>query len=216
MVKEVLGRFHASNLVTCDEDIKLMNTLRDMRQNSRLCMKALFNESFGSTFLTDTGKESAFAYNVQRYADVYTSRLENFMLFSSDAWLYTPFDVKILPHHVKVLFWSTTLHSDLAFPIFTLLCTQMFIPKSEISFADHVFSPWTVMDHSDYLIWSVTHLIWITAGCPILVDDQARWDHPKVRGVTRIPILTVSLWVLKFLFFVDQCLFSLCKVRDYD
>jgi hypothetical protein len=104
MVKEVLGRFHASNLVTCDEDIKLMNTLRDMRQNSRLCMKALFNESFGSTFLTDTGKESAFAYNVQRYADVYTSRLENFMLFSSDAWLYTPFDVKILPHHVKVLF----------------------------------------------------------------------------------------------------------------
>ncbi|CAM6012545.1 unnamed protein product [Sphagnum balticum] len=103
MVKEVLGRFHASNLVTCDEDIKLMNTLRDMRQNSRLCMKALFNENFGSTFLTDTGKESAFAYNVQRYADVYTSRLENFMLFSSDAWLYTPFDVKILPHHVKVV-----------------------------------------------------------------------------------------------------------------
>ncbi len=83
-------------------------------------MKALFNESFGSTFLTDTGKESAFAYNVQRYADVYTSRLENFMLFSSDAWLYTPFDVKILPHHVKVLFWSTTLHSDLAFSYFHL------------------------------------------------------------------------------------------------
>jgi hypothetical protein len=42
------------------------------------------------------------------------------MLFSSDAWLYTPFDVKILPHHVKVLFWSTTLHSALAFSYFHL------------------------------------------------------------------------------------------------
>jgi hypothetical protein len=61
-----------------------------------------FNPYFGSTFLTDTGKESAFAYNVQRYADVYTSRLENFLQYSTDAWLFTPYDVKILPHHIKV------------------------------------------------------------------------------------------------------------------
>ncbi|KAI3867170.1 hypothetical protein MKW92_010636 [Papaver armeniacum] len=62
----------------------------------------MFNSSFGATFLTDTGHESAFAYNIHQYADVYTSKLENFMLYQPEAWLHVPFDVKIMPHHVKV------------------------------------------------------------------------------------------------------------------
>lgn len=102
MIKELLGKFHGRLALPTEEETNLLTSLRDIRQNARLAMKAQFNSNFGSTFLTDTGKESAFAYNVQRYADVYTSRLENFMAFSSDAWLYTPFDVKILPHHIKV------------------------------------------------------------------------------------------------------------------
>ncbi|RZC61863.1 hypothetical protein C5167_023612 [Papaver somniferum] len=65
-------------------------------------MKRMFNSSFGATFLTDTGQESAFAYNIHQYADVYTSKPENFMLYPPEAWLHVPFDVKIMPHHVKV------------------------------------------------------------------------------------------------------------------
>jgi hypothetical protein len=102
MVKEVLGKFHGRSAPITREETNILGELREMRSKSRLAMKAMFNANFGSTFLTDTAKESAFAYNVQRYADIYTSRLENFLFLSSDAWLYTPFDVKILPHHVKV------------------------------------------------------------------------------------------------------------------
>ena len=103
MLKEVLGKFHGRAAAITREESNILGELREMRSKSRLAMKAMFNANFGSTFLTDTAKESAFAYNVQRYADVYTSRLENFLFISSDAWLYTPFDVKILPHHIKVI-----------------------------------------------------------------------------------------------------------------
>ncbi|KAG0553613.1 hypothetical protein M758_12G025500 [Ceratodon purpureus] len=103
MLKEVLGKFHGRVAPITREENNILAELREMRSKSRLAMKAMFNVNFGSTFLTDTAKESAFAYNVQRYADIYTSRLENFLFISSDAWLYTPFDVKILPHHVKML-----------------------------------------------------------------------------------------------------------------
>lgn len=65
-------------------------------------MKTMFSAYFGSAFLTHSAKESAFAYNVQRYADVYTSKLENFLEYPLDSWLFAPHDVKILPHHIKV------------------------------------------------------------------------------------------------------------------
>ncbi|KAH8965472.1 hypothetical protein BDL97_04G120300 [Sphagnum fallax] len=105
IVQELLGRFHGlpgTGATLGDQEKALLLELRTERARSRLAMKALFNPYFGSTFLTDTGKESAFAYNVQRYADVYTSRLENFLQYSTDAWLFTPYDVKILPHHIRV------------------------------------------------------------------------------------------------------------------
>lgn len=65
-------------------------------------MKGMFNRSFGATFLTDTGQESAFSYNIHQYADVYTSKPENFLLYPPEAWLHVPYDIKIMPHHVKV------------------------------------------------------------------------------------------------------------------
>lgn len=104
IMQELLGKFHGLPMThPRGEDEKLLLlSLREERQKARAAMKAMFNPYFGSTFLTNTGKESAFSYNVQRYADVYTSKLENFLKLSVEAWLYTPFDVKILPHHVKV------------------------------------------------------------------------------------------------------------------
>nr|PNR29284.1 hypothetical protein PHYPA_027976 [Physcomitrium patens] len=101
-LKEVLGKFHGRSAAITKEENNILGELRELRSKSRQAMKEMFNTNFGSTFLTDTGKESAFAYNVQRYADIYTSRLENFLFISSDAWLFSPLNVKILPHHIKV------------------------------------------------------------------------------------------------------------------
>ncbi|KAL2338563.1 hypothetical protein Fmac_013009 [Flemingia macrophylla] len=81
----------------------LLEELNEERQKARSKMKMMFNRSFGATFLTNTGQESAFAYNIHQYADVYTSKPENFLLHSPEAWLHVPFDVKIMPHHVKVI-----------------------------------------------------------------------------------------------------------------
>lgn len=104
IVQEFMGKYHGfpTTMPRNDDEKLFLSSLREERQRARAEMKAMFNPYFGSTFLTDTGKESAFSYNVQRYADVYTSKLENFLQLSVEAWLYTPFDVKILPHHVKV------------------------------------------------------------------------------------------------------------------
>lgn len=80
----------------------LLCELTDEKEKASSAMKSMFNKSFGATFLTDTGQESAFAYNIHQYADVYTSKPENFMLYPPDAWLHVPYDIKIMPHHVKV------------------------------------------------------------------------------------------------------------------
>ncbi|CAM6125583.1 unnamed protein product [Calypogeia fissa] len=104
VIQELLGEYHKLPEETQlgEAQQTLLMALRRERQSSRLAMRAHFNQYFGSCFLTDTGKESAFAYNVQRYADIYTSRLENLIKTSSEPWLCAPFDLKSLPHHVKV------------------------------------------------------------------------------------------------------------------
>lgn len=99
-----MGKLH-STLATSqtDEAYKsLLEELNEERQKARCTMKRMFNRSFGATFLTDTGQESAFAYHIHQYADVYTSKPENFLFYPPEAWLHAPFDIKIMPHHVKV------------------------------------------------------------------------------------------------------------------
>ena len=103
VIENLLGRFH--NLPVAKRgpaEKTFLETLEAAKSEARSRMRRMFNPYFGSPFLTSSGKESAFAYNVQRYADVYTSRLDNFLRLSHDSWIYTPADVKILPHHVKV------------------------------------------------------------------------------------------------------------------
>lgn len=103
VVQDILGEFHKlPHGAISPEQEELFSGLNAVRADARAKMRAMFNPYFGSPFLTSSGKESAFAYNVQRYADVYTSKLENFSKVLVDAWLYTPYDVKILPHHIKV------------------------------------------------------------------------------------------------------------------
>lgn len=104
IIQELLGKLHATaaNSVRTVACKSLLEELNEERQKARIKMKMMFNESFGATFLTSTGQESAFAYNIHQYADVYTSKPENFLLHSPEAWLHVPYDVKIMPHHVKI------------------------------------------------------------------------------------------------------------------
>ncbi|XP_011623916.2 5'-nucleotidase domain-containing protein DDB_G0275467 isoform X1 [Amborella trichopoda] len=104
IIQELLGKLHSSlaNDAKCEAYDTLLDELNEERRKARYAMKAMFNPFFGATFLTDTGQESAFAYNIHQYADVYTSKPDNFLLYPPEAWLHTPFDIKIMPHHVKV------------------------------------------------------------------------------------------------------------------
>ncbi|CAA0820006.1 HAD-superfamily hydrolase- subfamily IG-5-nucleotidase [Striga hermonthica] len=104
VIQDLLGKLHStvSNSNTSNEYKSILRELNDERQKARAAMKGMFNKSFGATFLTDTGQESAFAYHIHHYADVYTSKPENFMFYPPEAWLHVPYDIKIMPHHVKV------------------------------------------------------------------------------------------------------------------
>lgn len=104
ILQELLGKLHSTvaNSQKTEAWQSLLDELNDGRQRARHTMKGMFNKSFGATFLTDTGQESAFAYHIHQYADVYTSKLENFLLYPPEAWLHVPYDIKILPHHLKV------------------------------------------------------------------------------------------------------------------
>ncbi|KAJ8750715.1 hypothetical protein K2173_015896 [Erythroxylum novogranatense] len=104
IIQELLGRLHSTvgNSARSLEYWSLFKELNEERRKARGTMKKMFNKFFGATFLTDTGQESAFSYHIHQYADVYTSKPENFLLYSPEAWLHVPFDIKIMPHHVKV------------------------------------------------------------------------------------------------------------------
>ncbi|KAK6151542.1 hypothetical protein DH2020_014177 [Rehmannia glutinosa] len=104
MIQELLGKLHSTvaNNDGSEDYMSLLRELNEERQKARDTMKGMFNKSFGATFLTDTGQESAFAYHIHQYADVYTSKPENFLFYPPEAWLHVPYDIKIMPHHVKV------------------------------------------------------------------------------------------------------------------
>ncbi|XP_010323221.2 uncharacterized protein [Solanum lycopersicum] len=104
IMQELLGRLHATatSSMTSEAYKSLLRELNDERQKTRYKMKGMFNKSFGATFLTDTGQESAFAYHIHQYADIYTSKPENFLYYPPEAWLHVPYDIKIMPHHLKV------------------------------------------------------------------------------------------------------------------
>ncbi|XP_038979073.1 5'-nucleotidase domain-containing protein DDB_G0275467 isoform X2 [Phoenix dactylifera] len=104
IIQELLGKVHAT-VVSSKRGTAcraLLDELNEQRRQCRSAMRRMFNRSFGATFLTDTGRESAFSYHIHQYADVYTSKPENFMLYPPKAWLHVPYDIKIMPHHVKV------------------------------------------------------------------------------------------------------------------
>ncbi|KAM0943377.1 putative 5'-nucleotidase [Dioscorea sansibarensis] len=104
IIQELLGKFLAtvSRCQRGEAYQALWDELNKERQDARAAMRSMFNSSFGATFLTDTGQESAFSYHIHQYADVYTSKPDNFLLYPPEAWLHVPFDIKIMPHHVKV------------------------------------------------------------------------------------------------------------------
>ncbi|XP_078150865.1 HAD-superfamily hydrolase, subfamily IG, 5'-nucleotidase isoform X1 [Carex rostrata] len=104
IILELLGKIYATVVSTeKGQSYKsLLNELNLERQKCRTAIRDLFNSSFGATFLTDTGKESSFAYHIHQHADVYTSKPENFLACPPKSWLHPPYDIKIMPHDVKI------------------------------------------------------------------------------------------------------------------
>lgn len=100
----------------------LLDELNEQRRQCRSAMRSMFNSSFGATFLTDTGRESALSYHIHQYADVYTSKPENFMLYPPEAWLHVPYDIKIMPHHVKVVCYGCPFQHGICYFICKLYC----------------------------------------------------------------------------------------------
>uniref|UniRef100_A0A0D9XDW6 5'-nucleotidase n=1 Tax=Leersia perrieri TaxID=77586 RepID=A0A0D9XDW6_9ORYZ len=103
IIHDLLGKVHATVVSTEKGQVyrALLDELNSERRQCRSAMRDLFNSSFGATFLTDTGRESAFAYHIHQYADIYTSKLENFLSYAPESWLHPPHDIKIMPHNAK-------------------------------------------------------------------------------------------------------------------
>ncbi|KAF2306008.1 hypothetical protein GH714_009419 [Hevea brasiliensis] len=136
IIQELLGKLHSTvaNGMRSESYQLLLGELNEERQKARQVMKKMFNKSFGATFLTDTGQESAFAYHIHQYADVYTSKPENFLLYPPEAWLHVPFDIKIMPHHVKVVKGNDGLESNShLWSLFVQPCMKKNIPSNSNS-----------------------------------------------------------------------------------
>lgn len=105
IIHDLLGKVHAAVVSTEKGQVyrALLNELNAERRQCRSGMRDLFNTSFGATFLTDTGRESSFSYHIHQYADIYTSKLENFLSYAPESWLHPPHDIKIMPHNAKVV-----------------------------------------------------------------------------------------------------------------
>lgn len=105
IIHDLLGKVNATVVSTEKGQVyrALLDELNAERRQCRSGMRDLFNSSFGATFLTDTGRESSFAYHIHQYADIYTSKLENFLSYAPETWLHPPHDIKIMPHNVKVV-----------------------------------------------------------------------------------------------------------------
>ncbi|TVU09583.1 hypothetical protein EJB05_43067, partial [Eragrostis curvula] len=104
LIHDILGKVNATVVSTKKGQVyrALLDELNAERRQCRAGMRDLFNSSFGATFLTDTGRESSFAYHIHQYADIYTSKLENFLSYPPESWLHPPHDIKIMPHNAKV------------------------------------------------------------------------------------------------------------------
>ncbi|KAL2227995.1 UNVERIFIED_CONTAM: 5'-nucleotidase domain-containing protein [Sesamum indicum] len=140
IIQELLVKLHAtvSNGEASEEYMSLLWELNEERQKACYTMKRMFNKSFGATFLTDTGQESAFAYHIHQYADVYTSKPENFLCHPPHAWLHVPYDIKIMPHHVKRLVLSEKLMSRLSSSI-SWQDLEGGSTQSKVIFRNHAF-----------------------------------------------------------------------------
>jgi len=83
------------DMLAKDKSTKILNDLTSEIRRIRRALKVVFNPYFGSVFRTHTN-QTHFSYMLQRYADVYTSSIENFNNYPND---YTHSISRIfLPH----------------------------------------------------------------------------------------------------------------------
>ncbi|GAB5363866.1 hypothetical protein AAMO2058_000920200 [Amorphochlora amoebiformis] len=84
---------------TLQDCVDTLEWLKEERSNLRMSLKSYINPYFGSTFRTNTCR-TAFFYNVGRYADIYTSSINNFLEFSTDYCFYA--SREFFPHESRM------------------------------------------------------------------------------------------------------------------
>jgi len=78
---------------------EIIEWLKTERSQLRIKLKHAVNGYFGSTFRTSTAR-TAFFYNVGRYADIYTSSVNNFLNFPVDYCFYA--SRSFFPHEARL------------------------------------------------------------------------------------------------------------------
>ncbi|KAH9193568.1 hypothetical protein AeNC1_004467 [Aphanomyces euteiches] len=84
-LKEMLRKMQATPMEESDDDI--CNYYVNMYTQLQTDMEALINPNFGSVFRVDS-HPSQFAFSAQRYVDVYSSRLKNFLEYPKKYTFY--------------------------------------------------------------------------------------------------------------------------------
>jgi len=89
-----------------DKYSPIMNDIRTEIANLRQILKSYFNPNFGSVFRTHSNA-TYFAYELQRYGDIYTSNIENFNNYPLD-FVFSS-GRQFLPHEIRPDVYLNTL-----------------------------------------------------------------------------------------------------------
>lgn len=87
------------DMLAKDKEATVLFEIKDEIKRLRHSLKVRFNEYFGSVFRTHT-QATVFAYLCQRYADLYTSNVENFLEYPFD--YVHPVKRTFLPHEIDI------------------------------------------------------------------------------------------------------------------
>jgi len=104
---EIERLIRQSQFFATDEIKPVIQILKQNRNEIRSSLKHSFNKNFGSVFRTHRNA-TLFAFHLQRYADIYTSRLENFLDYPLN-YAFFP-DRAFLAHEAKIISRSNYTH----------------------------------------------------------------------------------------------------------
>mmetsp|Transcript_20832 Transcript_20832/g.36941 ORF Transcript_20832/g.36941 Transcript_20832/m.36941 type:complete len:539 (+) Transcript_20832:72-1688(+) len=116
MLEEILRRVQWAPSTT-DPNFDLMGLLDELEQERiqlRREMNDMFNPNFGSVFTAAANNTSLFSSSLERYVDLYTSRLENFLDYGpGNKYRFYPRRKRLLAHEPPVVSVASKLEDKL-------------------------------------------------------------------------------------------------------